>query len=192
MALTDKLTAIADAIRGKTGKADEMTLDQMAVEIAGISGGSGGSIDWEFINSVELAEEVSGSTVEITTDYKGNPFAYKELLIVVNAQAPSGQSAQFEWIPNSSWSTGESTTSFTKVPDSYMDMTTAQAVIVDIADGSHFVHQHEVYKPYAIAGASKPIQFIKSDAKWSAFTKYKWKGSFAVGSQFILFGRNKV
>jgi hypothetical protein len=42
MALTDKLTAIADAVREKTGKADEMTLDQMAVEIAGISGGSGG------------------------------------------------------------------------------------------------------------------------------------------------------
>ncbi len=36
MALTDKLTAIADAIRGKTGGTDELTLDQMATEIAGI------------------------------------------------------------------------------------------------------------------------------------------------------------
>ena len=41
MALTDKLTAIADAIRGKTGGTEELTLDQMATEIAGISGGSG-------------------------------------------------------------------------------------------------------------------------------------------------------
>lgn len=41
MALTDKLTAIADAIREKTGKADEMTLDQMAVEIEGIQTGGG-------------------------------------------------------------------------------------------------------------------------------------------------------
>lgn len=39
MALTNKLTAIADAIRGKTGKTEEMTLDQMATEIAGIQSG---------------------------------------------------------------------------------------------------------------------------------------------------------
>ena len=42
MALTDKLTAIADAIRGKTGGTEEMNLDQMALAIAGISGGGGG------------------------------------------------------------------------------------------------------------------------------------------------------
>lgn len=39
MALTDKLTAIANAIRSKTGKTNTMTLDQMATEIEGISGG---------------------------------------------------------------------------------------------------------------------------------------------------------
>jgi hypothetical protein len=42
MALTDKLTAIADAIRGKTGKTDALTLDQMATEIVGIQ--TGGNI----------------------------------------------------------------------------------------------------------------------------------------------------
>jgi len=41
MALTDKLTAIAEAIRTKTGKSDPMTLSQMPTEIAGISGGGG-------------------------------------------------------------------------------------------------------------------------------------------------------
>ena len=41
MALINKLTAIADAIRGKTGKTEEMTLDQMVTEIEGISGGGG-------------------------------------------------------------------------------------------------------------------------------------------------------
>ena len=41
MALTDKLTSIADAIRDKTGKTEEMTLDQMATEIAGIETGGG-------------------------------------------------------------------------------------------------------------------------------------------------------
>ena len=39
MALTDKLTAIANAIRSKTGKTETMTLDQMPTEIEAISGG---------------------------------------------------------------------------------------------------------------------------------------------------------
>ena len=39
MELTDKLKAIADAIRGKTGKTEEMTLDQMPREIEGIQTG---------------------------------------------------------------------------------------------------------------------------------------------------------
>ena len=43
MALIDKLTNIADAIRGKTGGTDELTLDAMAEAIAGIETGGGGS-----------------------------------------------------------------------------------------------------------------------------------------------------
>ena len=47
MALTNKLTAIADAIRTKTGKTDTMTLEQMVTEISSISvgGGTGGTGD---------------------------------------------------------------------------------------------------------------------------------------------------
>jgi hypothetical protein len=46
MALTDKLTAIADAIRAKTGGTAALTLDQMPTEIANIqTGGSGGKGD---------------------------------------------------------------------------------------------------------------------------------------------------
>lgn len=43
MALIDKLTAIADAIRDKTGGTALLTLDDMAASIAGISSGGGGS-----------------------------------------------------------------------------------------------------------------------------------------------------
>ena len=43
MELIEKLTAVADAIRSKTGGTDEMTLDQMAAEIAGIQTGGGGT-----------------------------------------------------------------------------------------------------------------------------------------------------
>lgn len=39
MALTSKLTAIADAIRQKTGKSGKLTLDQMASEVLAIQGG---------------------------------------------------------------------------------------------------------------------------------------------------------
>lgn len=42
MALTEKLTAVADAIREKTGKTATMTLAEMPTEIASISGGGGG------------------------------------------------------------------------------------------------------------------------------------------------------
>lgn len=45
MALTDKLTAIADAIRGKTGVTDALTLDAMAAAIAAIEVGSGGGTE---------------------------------------------------------------------------------------------------------------------------------------------------
>lgn len=42
MALTSKLTAIADAIRAKTGETGKMTLEQMPDKIGAISGGGGG------------------------------------------------------------------------------------------------------------------------------------------------------
>ena len=41
MALTNKLTAIADAIRSKTGTTDSLTLDQMPTAIDGIQAGGG-------------------------------------------------------------------------------------------------------------------------------------------------------
>lgn len=45
MALTEKLTAIGDAIRSKTGGGEKLTLEQMVTEIEGISTGSGGGAD---------------------------------------------------------------------------------------------------------------------------------------------------
>lgn len=47
MALTDKLTAIGDAIREKTGKSELMTLDEMPTEIAAITTGGGGELPEE-------------------------------------------------------------------------------------------------------------------------------------------------
>ena len=47
MALTDKLSAIGEAIREKTGKSDLLTLDQMPTEIASITTGEGGGGGYE-------------------------------------------------------------------------------------------------------------------------------------------------
>jgi hypothetical protein len=66
MALIDKLTAIADAIRGKTGKTDGLTLDQMATEIAGIEAGGGGGAELVFETEFSIAEVPTSATTVAT------------------------------------------------------------------------------------------------------------------------------
>lgn len=60
MALTDKLTAIANATRAKTGTTNQMTLDEIATAINGIS--SGGNIE---VKSFVPAAAVNVTTVTI-------------------------------------------------------------------------------------------------------------------------------
>lgn len=45
MSVNEKMTAIADAIRGKTGGTEPLTLDQMAAAISSIETGGGGSME---------------------------------------------------------------------------------------------------------------------------------------------------
>lgn len=58
MALIDKLTNIADAIRGKTGGADPLSLDAMAEAIAAIETGGGGG----GFSNIEVVTIASGFT----------------------------------------------------------------------------------------------------------------------------------
>ena len=61
MALTNKLTAIADSIRAKTGSTNKLTLDEMPTAISNISSGGGdipaeafnitGNCDYRFANA---------------------------------------------------------------------------------------------------------------------------------------------
>lgn len=83
MALINKLTAIADAIRGKTGKTEEMTLDQMATEIAGIEVGGGGD------DSFWLGL-ISGDVTDLTTDkiVSTREYAFSNSRLV-NVELPS-------------------------------------------------------------------------------------------------------
>lgn len=70
MALTDKLTAIAEAIRSKTGKTGALTLDAMPGEIEGIqTGGSDGGIGAVKFVDVDITVEASTTTaVTYTVD----------------------------------------------------------------------------------------------------------------------------
>lgn len=61
MALTDKLTAIADAIRSKTGGTASLTLDAMAQAIAAIEAGGGGgegALAWGVITPAQNETEI--------------------------------------------------------------------------------------------------------------------------------------
>ena len=76
MALTDKLTAIADAIRGKTGGTDAMTLDAMAQAIASIETGGGSTAateeytaDLSIVGFIKSDGGISTVTYARRTDY---------------------------------------------------------------------------------------------------------------------------
>lgn len=67
MALTDKLTAIAEAIRSKTGKTDSMTLDEMPTEIESIQTGGGGGITADQVATGKIEGNLSISANKINS-----------------------------------------------------------------------------------------------------------------------------
>lgn len=75
MAFTDKFTAIANAIRGKTGKTDGLTLEQMATEI-----------DWIVLGSQIATGTFTLTTPDAFTSYSSNvtisgiPFKPKNII----------------------------------------------------------------------------------------------------------------
>jgi len=66
MALINKLTAIADAIRAKTGKEDILTLDQMPLEIAGIQ--SGAELNFKVVGDITAPTSPSENTIWVNTE----------------------------------------------------------------------------------------------------------------------------
>ena len=73
MALTDKLTAIADAIRSKTGGTDALTLEQMATEILNINVNSGGGSNDQCVVSVDDVWITNTTMVDGKTVYEAKP-----------------------------------------------------------------------------------------------------------------------
>lgn len=68
MSVSEKMTAIADAIRGKTGGTEPLTLDQMATEIAGIQVGGGGVSEQEIIDAMATNSYPSGNITVLSTE----------------------------------------------------------------------------------------------------------------------------
>ena len=79
MALIEKLEAIGNAIRAKTGKTDKLSLDQMPVEIAGIEGGGG-------VNPADLSvfDPTKETIIVRSTATQNNIFVTKTMISFVN------------------------------------------------------------------------------------------------------------
>ena len=69
MALTDKLTAIADAVRAKTGGTEMLTLDEIVSAIGGISGGGGPFTNATTLGVYEATEDVSAIQIDWLTEW---------------------------------------------------------------------------------------------------------------------------
>lgn len=73
MGLIEKLTALAEAIRGKTGGTELLTLDQMVTEIEGIEVGGGSMFVSVLTDKIEnhivsVIEFMPGGILEDTTE----------------------------------------------------------------------------------------------------------------------------
>lgn len=66
MALTSKLTAIADAIRAKTGETGKMNLEQMPAKIGGISGGGGGFDFSQITTTISMFEGSEAVSIDLS------------------------------------------------------------------------------------------------------------------------------
>lgn len=94
MALTDKLNAIGDAIREKTGKTDKLTLDEMPNEIASIVSGGGTTPANPIIEPLEITENGTYIAPDGVDGYSP---------VVVNVPIPDGYikpSGELEVIEN--------------------------------------------------------------------------------------------
>lgn len=98
MALTDKLTAIGDAIRSKTGGSDLLTLDEMPQEIQSIQTGGGGG-DSEELDTVTITPAtITSYETQSSGVIRDYAFAYCTSLQSISCPNVTGmQREAFEW-----------------------------------------------------------------------------------------------
>lgn len=88
MALTDKLTNIAEAIRGKTGGTDLLTLDEMATAIASITGAGGADIHTETL--ITFAQDMTLGQMMNTAQHR---LRYKNSMVFLIATGSTAASS---------------------------------------------------------------------------------------------------
>lgn len=88
MALIDKLTNIAEAIRGKTGGTDLLTLDEMATAIASITGAGGADIHAEHL--ITFAQDMTYPEMINTAQFR---FQYKNSMVFLIATGSTAASS---------------------------------------------------------------------------------------------------
>lgn len=89
MALINKLTAIADSIREKTGKTNMLTLDQMPLEIAGIQ--TGVELNFKIVGGTARPVSPAENTVWINTDAEITGY-------VLSATEPENPTGGMVWV----------------------------------------------------------------------------------------------
>ena len=87
MALIDKLTNIAEAIRGKTGGTELLTLDEMATAISSITGAGGADIHIETL--ITFAQDMTLREMINTAQYR---LRYKNSMIFLIATGSTAAS----------------------------------------------------------------------------------------------------
>lgn len=88
MALIDKLTNIAEAIRGKTGGTELLTLDEMATAISSITGAGGVDIHTETL--ITFAQDMKYVEMINTAQYR---FRYKNSIVFLIATGSTAASS---------------------------------------------------------------------------------------------------
>ena len=88
MVLTDKLTNIAEAIRGKTGGTELLTLDEMATAIASITGAGGADIHIETL--ITFAQDMTLGQMMNTAQHR---LRYKNSMVFLIATGSTSASS---------------------------------------------------------------------------------------------------
>ncbi len=99
--LVTKLKAIADAIRGKTGKTDGLTLDQMPMEIEGIEAGGGGAEAFYtpagkcYVEHMHITGMVANANIGILSSLYENAVNLKSVVMEGGNISGKGSSSTF-------------------------------------------------------------------------------------------------
>lgn len=129
MALINKLTAIADAIREKTGTTDEMTLDAMASAITGITTGSGGGGN----NISCLDIKMPDTTKNLTHYYTIDTTNATELRFKYKRANPTGQTTSYanKWTLRVDFGYAAGANSSNNLTTLAVDSSTSSTTVVD-------------------------------------------------------------